>query len=63
MTDYERINARHRKLLCRAVRAAWREHRNVRAAAHAIGMPRSTFHDLATELGLDMSRPAKETST
>ena len=34
-----------RREIAREVRRAMRRHGNVRAAAAALGMPRSTFHD------------------
>lgn len=43
------------RALRREVRAAWRRHGSVRAAAASIGMPRTTFHDLATDMGIRMS--------
>jgi len=39
---YQRIQSQLR----RAVRRAYRQHRSVRRAAEALGMPRSTFFDL-----------------
>lgn len=42
--------------LRRGVRETWRRHGNVRRAASALGMPRMTFHDKASEMGIDMSR-------
>ena len=48
--------------LRRGVRAAWDRHRNVRRAAAALGMPRMTFHDKATEMGIDMARRPRRAS-
>ncbi len=59
MTIYDKIQYQ----LHRAIRRAWRKHRNVRDAAAAIGMPRSTFHEVAQRIGLDMSRPPNEAIT
>jgi DNA-binding IclR family transcriptional regulator len=39
---------RARRELARAVRRAYRLHGSVRAAAKALGMPRSTFHEYLT---------------
>ena len=44
MKLYQHI-ARLRRELTRAVRRAYRVHGNVRDAAKALGMPKSTFHE------------------
>lgn len=41
-----------RRQLDRAIAVALRKHRNIRDAAESIGMPRSSFHDRARELGI-----------
>lgn len=44
MKLYQRIQLE----LVRAVRRAYRKHGAIRAAAAALGMPRSTFHEYLT---------------
>lgn len=43
-----KLYPRMQRALRLAVRHAYREHGTVRAAALALGMPRSTFHDVLT---------------
>lgn len=42
----------HEAMLCDAMRQALRQHGTIRAAAQALGMPKSTFADRAKEWGL-----------
>lgn len=48
MKLYQDLHATLDVRLLAAMRKAARAHRSVRAAAAAIGMPKSTFHDVAT---------------
>jgi len=43
----------------RAIRAALKRHGSVRRAATALGMPHSTLHDRACELGIQLSYPKR----
>jgi transcriptional regulator with PAS, ATPase and Fis domain len=43
----------------RAIRAALRKHKNVRRAAAALGMARSTLHERACELGIRLGPPGR----
>lgn len=50
---------RQRRDRDRAIRAALKEHGSVRRAAAALGMPHSTLHDRALELGLRLGWPKR----
>ena len=50
---------RQRKDLERAIRASYRKHRSIRAAASELGIPFQTFYDRARDLGLKTSRKAQ----
>lgn len=51
--------AKQRKELRAAIAKALREHGNVRDAAKALGMPRSTLHDRAVDYGIKMRPPGR----
>lgn len=53
------LAARQRRERDAAIRRALRKHGSVRRAAAVLGIPKSSLHDRAKELGLTIPRPRR----